>query len=286
MDNRQLKIFATVAELQSFTRAAHALPMAQPAVSIAIKKLEHEVGAQLFDRSEKKILLTVEGEVLLQHAHRILEQFELAQLEMKELKGLGHGRVCLGASAMLASYYLPERVAAFRKKYPNLQLDIFGEGTQTVQEMILNGQLELGVVNMERVSDQLEAHPLFQDEIVACVGKSHTLAKKGKISMEEFFAEDLIFYRKGYYLRELLDTYSESVGIDPKIKVETDQLRLLFGLIQRRQGISLSLRFITETEKQLRAVSFDKPDFLHLGLAYRKGRYLSKACQAFMEFFL
>ena len=286
MDNRQLKIFATVAQMQSFTRAARAIPMAQPAVSIAIKKLEEEVGARLFDRSEKKVTLTVEGEILLKHAQTILHQFDLAQLEMRELKGLGHGRVCLGASAMLASYYFPERIAAFRKKYPNLQLDIFGEGTQTVQEMILNGQLELGIVNMERVSDQLEAHPLFSDEIVVCVGKQHKLAKQAEVALEELLAEDLVLYRKGYYLRELITAYSEKIDVEPKIKIETDQLRLLFGLIQKQQGISLALSSVTQAEKQLCGVSLAEPAFLHLGLAYRKGKYLSKACQAFMEFFL
>ena len=118
MNTRHLLYFSTLAQTGNFTQAAKQLHIAQPALSIAIKKLEHELDLQLFHRNDRRITLTGEGTVLLEHARRVLQQIEDARLAMEELKGLEKGEVCLGVPGMLGSYYFPERFMAFKQRYP------------------------------------------------------------------------------------------------------------------------------------------------------------------------
>ncbi len=118
MDFKQLRYFHEIVRLGSFTRAAEALYVAQPAVSVAIRKLEAELDLTLFHRNDRKVTLTDEGARLLPHAQRILQAVSDAQLEMQELKGLTQGMVRVGIPGMLGSYYFPPILMAFRHRHP------------------------------------------------------------------------------------------------------------------------------------------------------------------------
>ncbi|MGC9492467.1 LysR family transcriptional regulator, partial [Vibrio genomosp. F10] len=131
METRHLKHFVKVAELGHFTMAAKALHIAQPALSISIKKFEQQLGVVLFKRQDRKVELTHEGKVLLEHAKRILQQLDDAKLAMDELIGLEKGEVRLGAPSMMGSYFFPEILMAFKSHYPNLKLTLVDAGTQS-----------------------------------------------------------------------------------------------------------------------------------------------------------
>lgn len=117
MDVRQLKYFVTLAEIGNFTAAAKVLNIAQPALSIAIKKLETSLGLDLFHRNERKITLTHEGEVLMPHARLVIQQLKDAEVAMAELRGLEKGEVRLGVPSMLGSYFFPEILMGFKSQY-------------------------------------------------------------------------------------------------------------------------------------------------------------------------
>lgn len=286
MDNRQLQIFYHVASLCSFTKASKALHMAQPAVSIAVRKLEEELGVVLFNRADKKVELTYEGKALFIHAERILAQFQQARQELKELRDLATGEVRLGTSVMLGSYYFPEKIAEFRNLYPNINLQVIGEGTQRSQQLILDGSIDVGIVNMKSVTAEIEARPLLKEEVVACISPSHKLAKRSKIHFSDFIEENLIVYRKGHYLRELIEEQCRYYGVQPNIVVETDLLRLMMNLVQSCQGVSICLERVIEKEEGIVGVSFTKPIYLELGVAWKSNHYLSKANNAFVEYLL
>jgi DNA-binding transcriptional LysR family regulator len=129
VDLKQLRYFYEIVRLGSFTRAAEALHIAQPAVSVAIRKLEAELALQLFQRHDRKVSLTAEGERLWIHAQRILQAVDNARLEMQELKGLTKGEVRVGVSGMMGSYYFPPILMAFRHRYPHLSLQVIEGGT-------------------------------------------------------------------------------------------------------------------------------------------------------------
>lgn len=258
--------------------------MAQPAVSIAIKKLEDELSTTLFDRSEKQISLTPEGQVLLEHANRILDQFQQARLAMSELSGLKTGEVKLCSSAMLGSYYLADKLVAFHHLYPGISLQLKGEGTNRAVELLEQGEVDLGIVNMDNAPSSLESHPLIKEEIVVCVHENDPLATLPSISFNDFAQRELSIYSQGYYLRELLEQLAQQHQTTLKIGVETNLLRPLFRFVREGCGISVCLKQVLEDEADIIGISFSEPLFLNLGVAYRKNRYLPKAGLTLLQF--
>lgn len=197
METRHLKYFVEVAQHQSFTHAASALHIAQPALSIAIKKFEQQLDVTLFRRDERKVSLTHEGEVLLEHALRILRQLEDAQLAVDELKGLVKGEVRLGTPSMMGSYFFPEIIMAFKSYFPNLKMTMVEAGTQSIRKMLLNGELDIGVILNHDLPPDLEVDPLLSSQMVAVVGKEHELAEKKEIEFKEFFDHELVMFKPG-----------------------------------------------------------------------------------------
>lgn len=181
----------------------------------------------LFRRGEKQVSLTEEGKVLYEHAKRIGQQFEDAQLAMDELKGLEKGEVRLGAPSMMGSYFFPRVVMAFKSQFPNLKITLIDAGTASIREMLLNGELDIGVINHDNVPDDLETDHLLASEMMAVVGKDHPLATQKSLTFEQFFEQDLIMFKSGYFHRDFIDQMCVKHDLDMSIAFETNLLLLL-----------------------------------------------------------
>ncbi|MET0010768.1 MAG: LysR family transcriptional regulator [Candidatus Thiodiazotropha sp. 6PLUC9] len=288
MNLKQLSYFKAVVDQGGFSAAARHLHIAQPAISIAIRKLESELDLTLLQRSERQITVTTEGEVLLGHAERLLQQANVAELEMSELKGLTKGEVRIGIPSMLGSYYFPPFLMGFKHRYPELRLSVFEQGTRRLQEMIRAGELDLGVVVADAPPADLETRFLTREEMVACVPKDHPFAKQECISMEEFFSHELVVFKQGYFLREFIDRFSHQRQQEPIIAFETNLIPLTKAIVRQGFGITTFLRMVIEQDVQqdLVAVPFSEPVFLDLSLAWKKGGYLSRADRAFVDYIL
>ncbi|MES9981678.1 MAG: LysR family transcriptional regulator, partial [Candidatus Thiodiazotropha sp. 6PLUC5] len=276
MNLRQLSYFKAVVDQGGFSAAARHLHIAQPAISIAIRKLESELDLTLLQRSERQITVTTEGEVLLGHAERLLQQANVAELEMSELKGLKKGEVRIGIPSMLGSYYFPPFLMGFKHRYPELRLSVFEQGTRRLQEMIRAGELDLGVVVADAPPADLETRFLTREEMVACVPKDHPFGKQDCISMEEFFSHELVVFKQGYFLREFIDRFSHQRQQEPIIAFETNLIPLTKAIVRQGFGITTFLRMVIEQDVQqdLVAVPFSEPVFLDLSLAWKKGGYM------------
>lgn len=202
MDIKRLKYFCALAQIGNFTHTATHLGIAQPALSMAIKKLEEEVELKLVNRAERKMTLTADGKVLLRHAHGILQAVEQAELELQELKGFETGTIQFGASSMLSSYYLPEPLARFKRLYPRVRINLIEAGTASLQQMLLEGELDIALVRLDRPHEQIRSVELFHEEVVACVPDNHPLANYHSLTLETFCQEPLILFREGYFLRK------------------------------------------------------------------------------------
>ncbi|MFV0486392.1 MAG: LysR family transcriptional regulator, partial [Vibrio fluvialis] len=227
METRHLKHFVTVARNESFTQAAQELHIAQPALSISIKKFEQQLGVVLFKRDERKVTLTHEGSVLLEHATRILQQIEDAQLAMDELKGLVKGEVRLGAPSMMGSYFFPEIVMAFKSHFPNLKMTVIEAGTQSIRKMLLSGELDIGVILNHDLPPDLEVDPLLSSQMVAVVGKEHELAQRKQIEFKEFFEHELVMFKPGYFHREFIDKVCKEHKLSANFSFETNLLPMI-----------------------------------------------------------
>ncbi|WP_064604886.1 LysR family transcriptional regulator [Photobacterium sp. J15] len=284
MDIRQLTYFVTLAETANFTRAAERLNIAQPALSVAIKKLEGQLELPLFYRNERKVVLTHEGETLLTHARLILQQVKDANIAMAELKGLEKGEVRLGLPSMLGSYYFPEILMGFKSRYPNLKLTIVEAGTQSIRRMLLNGELDLGIIHNSDVPEQLETEHLLRSQMVAVVSKDSELAQQESITFSEFFKHELVMFKEGYFHREFIDSVCLQYGFEPHIAFETNLLQMILKIVRNDFAITALLEMVTEHEKDVVAVPFTDRIDLEIAIAWRKNGYLSIADRAFMEF--
>ena len=264
MDLKQLRYFHEIARLGSFTRAAESLYVAQPAVSVAIRKLEMELDLSLFHRHDRKVILTDEGQRLLPHAQRILQAVQEAELEMKELKELTQGSVRVGIPGMLGSYYFPPILMAFRHKYPDLTLTVFEGGTWQLQQMLEQGELDLTVI----------------------VPYDHAFASQTSVSLPDFFSEELVMFRPGYFHRKIIDRLAEQAGVTPKIGFETNLLPLIKSIIKQGFGISTLLTMVVKEDAELVDLPFEQPLWLDLCIAWRRDSYLSRANRAFLDFVL
>ena len=284
MESKHLRHFVAVAEHEHFTKAAKALHIAQPALSISIKKLEQRIGVELFRREDRQVILTDEGKVLYEHAKRVLQQLEDAQLAINELKGLEKGEVRLGAPSMMGSYFFPEVLMAFKSRYPHLKLTLVDAGTRSIRQMLLDGDLDIGVINHENVPEDLETDHLLQSEMVAVVSPEHPFASRSSIGFSEFFDNELVMFKSGYFHRDFIENQARLCDKEMLFSFETNLLPMILSIVKHEFAITALLELVTEYEKEVVGVPFEPRVKLDLALAWRKDGYLSIADKTFIDF--
>lgn len=286
MDTKALRYFHEVAKLQSFTLAAQQLGVAQPAVSMAIRKLESELNLSLFHRQDRKVSLTDEGRRLLPHAERILTALTDAEHEMDELRGLGTGEVRVGIPSMLGSYYFPPILMAFRHRHPSLNLSVIEAGTWQLRQMLEAGELDLAVIVSEFLPPELEARVFLTEEMRVTVAKDHPFAGRQSIDPQTFFDQELVMFQEGYFHRKIVDRLAREAGRTPNIVFQTNLIPLIKSIVKQGFGISTLLKLAVDGEPDLVSIPFSEPVWLELSIAWRRGSYLSRANTAFVNFLL
>ncbi|WP_321284159.1 LysR family transcriptional regulator [uncultured Vibrio sp.] len=286
MELRQLKHFVAAAERGSISAAARSMNLAQPAISSSIKKLEQELKAPLFNRRDRGITLTVAGNEFLSHAKQILKQAEDAKLAMQAMEGLDQGLVDVAVPSMLGSYYFPPLVMAFRHQYPSIDMNILDTGTRNIRRMLLEGEVELGVVASKDLTPELESGPLIREEMVVCMAVDHPLAEKELIEYSDFLAHDLVLFQKGYYHHTLIDRVSQQVNIKPKVAFSSNLLPLIKAVIRQGYAISPMWKVAIRDDDEIVTRPFAETFEIDLSLAWRKDSYLSRANQTFRDFLL
>ncbi|GAM11441.1 putative HTH-type transcriptional regulator YwbI [Geobacter sp. OR-1] len=285
MDLRQIRYFVATARLGSFTRAAEQLRIAQPAISMAVRRLEDELELPLLNRQDKRVTLTAEGEIFLEHALRLLGDVKTAEQEMADLRGLEKGEVRIGIPPMSA-YFFPDIIRDFKQRYPQLTLSVYGEGGWRIQKMIVQGELDMGIIAGRNVPDALDTRQFVREEVVICIPPGHPFAGRSGVPFSEFIQQPLLFFKEGYYLRELMQEMVKGAGAELRIVFETNLFSLVKPLVKNGLGISTFLRVVVAGDNDLVAVSFDPPLYIDLLIAWKRGAYLSRANRAFVDFML
>jgi DNA-binding transcriptional LysR family regulator len=284
MESKSLRYFCEVASCGSFTTAAEALNIAQPAMSMSIKRLEDDLGFSLFHRIDRQISLTDEGQRLYAYAKPIVQSLHEAQHAMEELKGLSNGLVRVGMPGMLGSYYFPPLLMAFRHQYPGIKLSIVDGGADQLQAMLENGELDLAFIVSEEVPLSLEAKAILRLPMVAAVTGDHPFAALEAVPIEDFLQQELVMFKKGYFHRRIIDQMALNSGITPNMSIETNLIHLMKSFVRRGFGITAFLDIVLEDEADLVAVPFTPAFSLSIHLAWRKQGYLSMANRAFRDF--
>ncbi len=284
MDLRKLEIFVRVAECKSFSKAAASLHMAQPAVSIAVRKLEESLGANLFDRRGRQVELTAEGRNLLQRAVPILRDVEALKQSTGAMSDLLLGELSITCPSMLATYYLPDLLGEFLAQYPGLTAAVTQAGTTRAEQMLLADEIEIGVTSTGASQRQdIERYPLLNEEMVLCVGAGHPWAGRGSVDLAELDNAPMVVYESGYYIRERLDALCADAGVEPDFRLQSNFLPLLVSMVRQGLGATVGLRMMAEQEPGLHGLALNPGVDVHMALAKRRGRTLSRANQAFLD---
>lgn len=286
MDLKQLAYLVAVAETGSFTAAAARHHVAQSAVSMGIARLEQRLDLKLFERQDRRVRLTAEGAVLLEHARRLLQQAERAEREMAALKSLVSGEVCIGVPFMMGSYFFPPILMAFKHRYPGLRIQIIEAGTRELLSRMSAGELDLAILISSDLPADLTGALLAREEMVAVVGAEHPWRTHSSVTLEAFFGEELALFRQGFYHREYMDQRAREAGVTPNIAFESNLIPLHKAVVRQGFAVTTLLRMVIEEDRDLFAVPFSPPIYLDLCVAWRRDEPLSRANQALRDFLL
>ena len=284
MELRQLEYFQMASRLKNITRAAKRLRVSQPNITVAIKKLEAELGIQLFDRSQKQLSLTPEGTVFLSRVDTALRCLNDALIEVNDFKQLQKGVIKIGIPPMMGAFLFPKIFSGFQMRHPSLDVLLFEEGSISILEMLDRDELDFGIVITSDASSSLSVLPMTRSQLVVCVPASSPLAEKAVISNDDIANSSLIVMKQGSYLRQIVQERLHSINVTPNIALESGQITTIKGLVAHGVGIAFLLDFIANDTDELCAIPLEDPIFVDVGLAWKRDRYVSKAAQAFIDF--
>ena len=192
MEMSQLEFFLRVIAEGSFSKAADRVGRTQPAVSIAIRRLEDDVGAPLFDRSQKTPTLTEAGAVVQDYAQRILALRDQARLSVAELRTLRRGLVRVGANESTSLYLLPQVILAFRERHPDVKVEIYRHVSDRLPREVLERNVDFAVLAFEPTDRDLESFCVLRDELALILNPEHPLASRDELTVEELGGEDFL----------------------------------------------------------------------------------------------
>ena len=216
MDLRHLTTFRAVVRRGSFSGGAAELGISQPAVSAQIRALEERFGHRLLDRSGRQVTLTDAGRVLDGYAQRLIDLD--GELE-RAMTGVGEsvaGPLALGSSTGPGEVLLPRLLGAFQAQHPSVSVRLVVHDTQTVCEMVLAGEIELGVVGAQRPRSGLVFEPLLRDELVVIAQPGHPLASRASVPLAELLTHPMIVQQEGSGVRSVVEVAARAVGIRPR----------------------------------------------------------------------
>ena len=286
MDINQLEVLVTVAQEQSFSRAAERLHRTQPAVSQAVKRLEEELGEPLFDRSSKDGTLTAAGRVLLVYAQQMINLRSTAQSSIRELRDLQRGKVCLSANEYTVMSLLPI-INAYREMHPHIKIEVKRSLASRIPGEVLGRDVEIGVVSFKPTDTSLKAVPLVTDELALIVSPQHPLAKQQSVSIRELGLESFIAHNVPSPYRERVVRTFEKFKTPLNISMEMPTLEAIKRFVEQRAGVALMPRLAAQNEiatGRLSALSVREMLLeRRLFLIYRNSAGLSHAARAFLK---
>ncbi|MFT3823847.1 MAG: LysR family transcriptional regulator [Chitinophagaceae bacterium] len=209
----RLQVFHTVAKRLNFTKAAAELFITQPAVTKHIHELEHTFQTKLFERNGTKIKLTAAGETLLQYTEQLFAVYRNMEFEMNNLTQRRGGKLRIGASTTVAQYVLPPVLAAFHKKFPEVQVTLTTRNTEETEQALQHKEIDLGIIEGHSKNTSFKYVEFVKDELVLVAGMHHPLTQKGVLKPESLKTIPLLLREPGSGTLEVLAHALKPLGI-------------------------------------------------------------------------
>jgi DNA-binding transcriptional LysR family regulator len=234
----QLEAFVEAARRGNVSRAAEALFLTQPALSARLKGLESTLGVELLVRTRRGVRLSEAGKEFLPFAQRALDAVSEGRQLVAELSRGSAGRLAIGAAPAVSTYVLPGMLARFRAAMPNAQLIVRTGHSEEVLEMVLRGQVDLGLVRELRHPEIVEA-PLYEDELVLVFEPGHPFAGRRRIKVAEVASEHLILFDRTSSYHELTSDLFRQEGVVPRGVMELDTIDAAKKMVEQGLGVAL-----------------------------------------------
>ncbi|HEU4782824.1 MAG TPA: LysR family transcriptional regulator [Ktedonobacterales bacterium] len=284
----QLQIFQAVAVHRSYTRAAEALYLSQPAVSLQVRALEKTIGLPLFEKSGRTLRLTDAGRELLIYSDRIFALLDETKLVLEELSGARRGMVKVAASTTAGIYVVPTALGAFHRQNPDVKLTLDVVNRFTVQEHLLNDEIDLAVMGLIEDTHELEVERFIPNELVVIAPPRHRLAGRSDIPLEELVEETLLLREAGSGTRTDVERMFSARDIPLHIGMELRSSGAIKQAVAAGLGVSVMPESALELElKAERLITLDVEGFpvhRYWYLVRRAGRHLSAAADALWSF--
>ncbi len=287
MEITQLEFFLKVVEEGGFSKAAERVFRTQPAVSIAVKRLEEEVGAPIFDRSQKTPTLTEVGHVVYDYARRIIALRDQAREAVAEIRALERGRVRIGANESTSLYLLPDLILGFRKKHPKIKVEIYRHVSERLPREVLDGNVDFALMAFEPSHSELEYFPILKDELVLIFSPKHPLADRDSVTVKELGQESFLAHNvKAASRLKVIETFSKH-HTPLNITLELATVETIKRFVQKQIGIAFVPRMCVTEELErgtlatvpVRGLTYTRT----LWAAHRRNAAFSHAAAAFLK---
>jgi DNA-binding transcriptional LysR family regulator len=246
----RLKVFQSVAQNLSFTKASNELFVTQPAITKHIKELESEFEVKLFDRIGNKIFLTEAGSILLSYADHIVSLHNEAKFEISQLKGNLEGNIRLGASTTIAQYVIPSALAKFNERFPEIKLSLINGNTERIEQRLLKNEIDIGIVEGKPTNSDIRYSTFLNDELLVFAAAQNIIIPK-TVSNEEFIKLPLVLRERGSGTLEIIEKGLQQYKISPKhlnVLMFLGSTEAIKSFVKTGNGVGIVSRFALEQE--------------------------------------
>lgn len=269
MNIRDLQYFVAVAKYAHFGKAAKACHVSQPALSMQIKRLEDYLGVQLFERSNKAVLLTAKGKLLAEHASRILDEIEkFSQLAKSDADPLA-GELKLGIIPTIAPYLLPLIFPKLKKAFPKLHIYLIEEQTQNLLAKLRNGDIDAAILALPTQQPNLKENFLFDDEFFLAVAKNNPLAKHKVIKPSDIKNKKLLLLEEGHCLSAQVLAFCDKNNISAEQEFKATSLETLRHMVAADLGITLMPKLACRSQDGTTSIAINVYPKRTIGIVWR-----------------
>lgn len=286
MELRQLEYFVAVAEEANFTRASERVHVAQSGVSAQVRRLERELGQELFDRTPGAVRLTEVGAAMLPYARAALDAVSSARAAVEEFTGLLRGRVSVGMIMARSALELPDLLASFHHLHPGVEITLTEDSSDRLLDRLQGGALDLALVGLATPPPSgIETEVISDDALVAAVAPGDALGRRSSIRLAALRERALICLPRGTGMRAALDDGCTTAGFKPRIAFEASDPVMLAELAARGLGVAILPQSLAAARTgQLHALTLSAPELRsRLELAWRAGGPVSPAARALLS---
>ncbi len=286
MDIRELQYIVAIDHTKSITRAAHDLFISQPALHKSLRKVEAELGMELFFRRGNELLPTDAGRAVLAYAKEIISKMDNLQDDVAAMRNLKMGTVSIGLPSIVAAMFCAPILTTFKKKYPGIHVHSVEAGGVNLGEMVAKEKLDMAIIMRPVEINTLNEIPILRDHISVGVMPDHPYAEYGSFSLEMLEGKEIVTFNSAFSVREKLDNRLREAEVHPIILWEGYDTSYLYYLAVMSNSMLILPRPMIDLHNTegMRTLMFEREFPWELTLVFRKNSYMSAPAKTFMKY--